>query len=154
MKHRVFHWSGIAALFLGFLFTACNEKEVVAEVEAQVIKPYVDLLLQEKFEDAYAGFTSDKYKKYNALDDYVKSYQANFEKRGPLEGFEKTRIHLIANLFGKDEVIAELAFKFKNDKYAKPVMLTISQNDQGQYKIDAGWFNKRVAVPDGLDGPF
>jgi hypothetical protein len=55
---------------------------------------------------------------------------------------------------GKDEIRGEISFHFQNEKYAKPILFLISQNEKGKYLIDAAWHHNKFSNPDGLDGPF
>jgi len=140
--------------FLLFLSSACNEDQVAIQVEKELIKPYFQLVAQEKYKEAYITFTSDFYKKHSSFEVYLDSYKKNKAKRGELTKYSVNVIRLYSNLFGKDEVRAEIAFYFQNEKYAKPILFIIKQNEQGKYLIDAGWHHNKFSAPDGLDGPF
>ncbi len=134
--------------------SACGEKQVATQVESELIKPYFQLLTQEKYKEAYTTFTSDFYKNNSSFEVYFDSYKKNKAKRGKLKQYSIHNIALSYNLFGKDEIRGEIAFHFQNEKYAKPILFLISQNEKGIYLIDAAWHHNKFSNPDGLDGPF
>lgn len=144
----------ITVVLLVLICFACNQEEVSNQVEKEVIMPYFQLLQQEKYQEAYTHFTSDFYKKHSSWEVYRKSYQDNITKRGKLEKYSFKNVSYISSLFGKDEITVHLFFKFKNEPFSKPILLVLSQNEQGKYLIDAAWHHNKYAAPDGLDGPF
>ncbi|MFN4147161.1 MAG: hypothetical protein ACK4GN_15145 [Runella sp.] len=142
-------------LYSSCLFLAgCNEEETQQTIDQQLIAPYFALIKQGKYEEAYQSYTSDNYKKYSSLKDYTESYQKNIAKRGGLESYSIHKVQYLTQLFGKDEIRGEISFRFKNEKYAKPILFIISQYPNGKYLIDAAWHDKKYANSDGLDGPF
>jgi hypothetical protein len=87
---------------------ACGEEQVTTQVESQLIKPYFQLLTQEKYKEAYTIFTSDFYKIHSTFEVYSDSYKKNKVKRGELKHFSIHNIDLSYNLFGKERVFIQL----------------------------------------------
>lgn len=144
----------LVGVFVLVVCGGCDEKEVAIQVENELIKPYFQLVIQEKYKEAYTTFTSDFYKKHSSFEVYLNSYKKNKVKRGKLTKYSVNAIRLYSNLFGKDEVRGEIAFHFQNEKYTKPILFIIKQDEKGKYLIDAAWHHNKFSVPDGLDGPF
>lgn len=143
-------------IFISLLIghSGCNENEIQQKVDSELLDPYLNLILTAKYNEAYNTYTSDFYKKHNSYDTYLKSYNDNISKRGQLAGYEKGLIRVYYSIGKNPEIKYEVGLKFQDEKYAKAVIYTITQNADGRYLLDAGWFNNRYSIADGLDGPF
>lgn len=143
-----------ASLLVCFFMSACNEKEVQEEIERTALLPFFELIKKGNYKEAYEAFVSEKYREHASVEKFVNSYEANIARRGPIESYSITRVMYVTSLFGKNEVVIELSYKFKNEKHTKPILMILRQDEQGHYRIDSAWHNNKYSNPDGLDGPF
>jgi hypothetical protein len=142
-------------------FQACNERNLKEEVDVKVIEPYLKLIRDGKYNEAYQIYTSKKYKKYNTLEAYENSHHRLIRKYGPLIGFENRAINLFKPLYtisgNLKEIQYEIGLKYEKNQNSVCVVYILSPESDSTYLIDSGWHNanKCIKADDGSeDGPY
>ncbi|MFN3852170.1 MAG: hypothetical protein ACK4NY_22235 [Spirosomataceae bacterium] len=137
-----------------FVFASCNDETEHQTIRENLIEPYFALIQKNDFDSAYTNFTSDSYKSNNDFKTYVESYKKTFTQKGKIKQMTINNIRTLGQIGGDSEYEIETSMFFENEKYAIPVLYTVSKTTGGKYLIKSGWFHKKYGISNGFDGPF
>ena len=128
----------IIAFFGGliYLFVSQRGKNQALQQRAAVelFDPYLDLLKQSKFADAYQNFTNQEYKKKFSANEFDQNYQKQITDKGAIDKYEIYSVEE-KDMFGENKNAEATIRIYFSNKSSQSVRYVIQNDDSGKYKI-------------------
>jgi hypothetical protein len=125
----------IAAVIL-LIWQAKITTSITKEVEEQLIGPYIQMLNDKKFEEAYTNFTSDKYKERYSLNVYKMFYEKRFMEYGKIIScqYRPGKANGRSMFSKKNKTWGTWVLQFEKETVI--ICYTYQRNKEGVFKID------------------
>lgn len=137
---------GLIAFLIFFIHSRGGEMVIAADLDKQIVQPYIDLVAAGDYARAYELLSVD-YRKEVPLETFATGHEKRKQENGIISANELFRDHVIHNLFSPKREVRLKYFLFYGER-RETGWVILQEEDTDRFAIDGTYYE---SVGDSLD---